>query len=1185
MNLRAEFGDSFRVEELRRRNADLSEETLVALIYEELCLREEAGEEPDLHEFVERFPDLATPLRRVFDIHGLIGSSSDGLLDAPPSSGPVTLPETGQTIAGFRLVEELGRGAFARVFLAEERQLADRPVALKVARNGSREPNTLARLQHTHIVPIYSYRSDPATGLHLLCMPYLGGVTLAELFADKQARCSRSGKDLLDALDRLEPSPGTRPGGASGRQALQGRSYVRAIAWWGARLAEALAHAHERGVLHRDVKPSNILVTSDGLPLLLDFNLAWESRLDDPNLEPAALGGTLAYMAPEHLEALADGVTGTVDPRADVYALGVVLYEAMGSRPFPSPASSGSLAAALLRAAEDRRTHVPSLSEEYPDIPIEFDAVVSRCLNPDPLKRYDNASDLAADLQAVADDSPLNTARVPLVWRVSGWMRRRRGTLAAGATLLLVVVMLSISALAVRFAQHDRLGVVKGLRTEGELLTKTGEFKLAMHKFKTASDLAEHWRYPELVEQHARAREAYWLADETLKARNLADEVFAQAEELRYALLGIHGRPADAFQETLRTLNIFYVLESPTDWTHRPEVRLLDDDRKERLIATVDDVLFLWTVAQFFPNGRVERLPGDTLADRREVLAICDRAIAVSPEPMPWKALKSWVEFPDRSPSHQDGADRPKRSSVRSSLACFHWASLRMLQNRPKDALAWLERGARLDANNYWIQYYLSYVHAHQQKDSLTALAHIEAAIALRPHSPSARFERAKLEFSRGNWSRSLDDLDTALRLSNIGESDGAPRHATAESRHRNLAVQLMRGNVHQAIGEIVSARFDFQSVLEGAGPDDPLFGVAAMNLARLDADAGGFREALRRYDHLVEVGIHEREARFGRGVVALRLGKTSQTEADLAILLKAAPNDPNLLALRALSALERGDREAARIAATAALRLRPNPAHRRLFARVALSGDSPEVLLVSDPAALGRLPGPETALRRDLERILDQPVSKTFDGQLQRVVILSAVGRRSEAEEAIERLVAERPASSAARSVLVQVLCHSQEWQRALSAVEAAKAQDSSDPRLGLLLGQIHTKLHNYREARLALNQAITREPGAEAFASRAELSMKTGRWEQALEDWNRAVKLDPDTPDFFLGRASCLRELGAVLDSAAELQLAADGAEGHAAIWDAILGEATRLVKKDPLRFPLCMIYLNRRLQSRLD
>ena len=224
---------------------------------------------------------------------------------------------------------------------------------MKVTRTGSREPQTLARLQHTHIVPVYSYRTDPATGLHLLCMPYLGRLTLARVLGDPAIQSARSGADLALLLDRLQtPDGGANEGliaPAAGSRALTERTYARAIAWWGARLAEALQHAHDRGVLHRDVKPSNILVTDDGLPMLLDFNLAQEPWIDDPDAARATLGGTLAYMAPEQLEALAKGSAEWVDARSDLYALGVVLYECLvrGSRTFALPTGVKNLTEAM----------------------------------------------------------------------------------------------------------------------------------------------------------------------------------------------------------------------------------------------------------------------------------------------------------------------------------------------------------------------------------------------------------------------------------------------------------------------------------------------------------------------------------------------------------------------------------------------------------------------------------------------------------------------------------------------------------------------------------------------------------------------------------------------------------------------------------------------------------------------
>src|SRR5262249_4396103 len=278
----------------RRRYADLGAETLVALIYEEFCLREEHDESPDPAEYLERFPEVAPQLRRVFDIHGLVGSASTTTASLGGMAAPAAVfpPAGGPPTPGSSLAEEPGRGAFAGVFRARGRQLAARLVALKVARAGTREPQTLARLQHTHIVPVHSSRADPATGLHLLWMPYFGRLTLARILSDPQVRTARTGAELVDVLDRLGPREGPPPGRAAGRAALARRSFAQAIAWWGARMAEALDHAHDRGVLHRDIKPSNVLVTGDGMPMLLDFNLAREplATLDDPNAAPAALG-------------------------------------------------------------------------------------------------------------------------------------------------------------------------------------------------------------------------------------------------------------------------------------------------------------------------------------------------------------------------------------------------------------------------------------------------------------------------------------------------------------------------------------------------------------------------------------------------------------------------------------------------------------------------------------------------------------------------------------------------------------------------------------------------------------------------------------------------------------------------------------------------------------------------------
>ncbi len=342
----------------------------MALCYEEFCRREEDGQAPFPSEYDERFPTWPTASA------GSSTSTNSSATPPRPTSTPAapdpatpTFPEAAQTIAGFHLVEELGRGSFARVFLARERQLADRPVALKVARGGSKEPQTLARLQHTHIVPVHSYRIDPVTGLHLLCMPYFGRVTLAQLLAEPSVASTPTGAGLLAGLDGLDP-PRPRPRRSSARTTLARLPFARAIAWWGARLADALQHAHDRGILHRDIKPSNVLVTGDGLPMLLDFNLAGESWADRHGSAPENLGGTLAYMAPEHLEAVARGEDDGVDHRSDIYSLGVLLFEALtGTRPFAVPTGVSSVPEALRRSAEDRRGEPPGSGRRTPRSP------------------------------------------------------------------------------------------------------------------------------------------------------------------------------------------------------------------------------------------------------------------------------------------------------------------------------------------------------------------------------------------------------------------------------------------------------------------------------------------------------------------------------------------------------------------------------------------------------------------------------------------------------------------------------------------------------------------------------------------------------------------------------------------------------------------------------------------------
>ena len=396
----------------------------------------------------------------------------------PGEMGP-SLPEAGDSIGPYVLRRELGRGSFARVFLAEQADLENRLVVVKLATRSTREPWLLARARHAHIVEIVSH-AVVNDAFQLICMPFWGGATLGDVLAaqarvrHRRGRGPSTGGDLLAALDRVAAPeyPSVHPARPA-REILARLSYDRAIAWVIARLAEALDHASSRDVTHGDVKPSNILLSADGNPMLLDFNLARDGApAVNPSARPADPGGTLAYMAPERLRAVSGtgpasasmggtgaDLEGSFDSRsagqaahiADIYSLGMVLLESLCGRP-PSEATPGargsrparlrSAAGAYATARERPARAMVRDFEAASGRPIApaLRAILERCLDPDPDRRYRRAFELAEDLDRWRSDRPMAYAdepfwgqTVPRVLRV-----KRRALIVAAVSLLAV---------------------------------------------------------------------------------------------------------------------------------------------------------------------------------------------------------------------------------------------------------------------------------------------------------------------------------------------------------------------------------------------------------------------------------------------------------------------------------------------------------------------------------------------------------------------------------------------------------------------------------------------------------------------------------------------------------------------------------------------------------------------------
>jgi tetratricopeptide (TPR) repeat protein len=291
-------------------------------------------------------------------------------------------------------VRELGRGAFARVYLAKEETLGDRPVAVKISVRGGGEAQTLGRIRHPNIVSVHSVQGDAPSGLTAVCMPYLGSATLCDVLDRVSGlELPKRGSEIIEAITagRLEET-GAPPGAPD--RLVAHRSYTDAVIHLGAQLADALACIHAMGICHRDLKPSNVLMSPEGRPMLLDFNLSFDERGGDNRL-----GGTLPYMSPEQLEAIdpqGDGAAHQVGTRSDIYSLGILLYELLtGVHPYgplPLRLSTNELRRCLLQRQECRPRPIRELNSR---VDAGLARLIEQCLRHDPKDRPQWAQDLA----------------------------------------------------------------------------------------------------------------------------------------------------------------------------------------------------------------------------------------------------------------------------------------------------------------------------------------------------------------------------------------------------------------------------------------------------------------------------------------------------------------------------------------------------------------------------------------------------------------------------------------------------------------------------------------------------------------------------------------------------------------------------------------------------------------------
>jgi tetratricopeptide (TPR) repeat protein/predicted Ser/Thr protein kinase len=467
----------------------------------------------------------------------------------PGGDGDSSVP---RKLGRFEIRERLGAGAYGTVYRAYDRML-ERDVALKVPLSAAlatpeaqarflREPKAAARLSHPHIVPIYDAGFD---GRHyFIAYELIAGRTL-----DQAAR---------EGLDREQS--------------------VRIVQ----QLAEALQYAHGRGIVHRDVKPSNVLLDEQGAPHLTDFGLARSEQAVEKLTRDGAYLGTPAYMSPEQARSGA----GPVGPASDQYSLGVVLYELLcGRTPFVGPP--------LPLIFQIRERDPPPLTSLECSVPEDLQTICLKCLGKTPQDRYPDCAALAADLERWRRHEPIVARRPSWAYRARKLMRRHPiGSAATTAAAVLIVAAL----VGAGWARGRRADEVARLQRAGDDLASTAPAQ-AIEVYQQAIGLARAW--PRLAKLEAElTRKSTELAAPIAAAERFDrfQRMAARAQAMtplgpdEPAAVAVNGRLIETCEDALAEYGVL----DRRNWLAHSDARLLDSERRGQLLADIAAVQALY---------------------------------------------------------------------------------------------------------------------------------------------------------------------------------------------------------------------------------------------------------------------------------------------------------------------------------------------------------------------------------------------------------------------------------------------------------------------------------------------------------------------------------------------------------------------------------------------------------------
>ncbi|MCA9217206.1 MAG: protein kinase, partial [Planctomycetales bacterium] len=484
----------------------------VAEAMEEYLAVLESQSSVDREAFLARHFEIAEQLRLAIgglDFVNRLASVPMPIPNEQPSDSNRSASSAIEELGDYCIIHEIGRGGMGVVYEAEQRSLGRR-VALKVmpfaalldAHHIDRfrnEARAAAMLRHPNIVNVHSVGCD--RGVHFYAMDLIQGQSLSEIIArlsgsgnpdgpSNEAKQTDSNSDSSVACDTVPFAK------LSTEHSSDLRSYFRSVAMIGIQAAEALHFAHQSGVVHRDVKPSNLMLDQAGQVHVTDFGLA-RIQTNEPITLTGDVIGTLRYMSPEQVEG------HVADERSDIYSLGATLFELATFRPPFDEENRGQ----LMRAIVDGP--VPSARKVRREIPDDLATILAKCMQKDPIARYRSATECADDLRRFVEHRSIKAKPASSLQRLS-YFGRRNPALATALALLFILMAL-FAGVSSLFAWNYSVRASEDAARMQDAAVKSRLQRISLYAadMRTAKDLADERSIVELQDVLLR-----WVPDE-----------------------------------------------------------------------------------------------------------------------------------------------------------------------------------------------------------------------------------------------------------------------------------------------------------------------------------------------------------------------------------------------------------------------------------------------------------------------------------------------------------------------------------------------------------------------------------------------------------------------------------------------------------------------------------------------